>query len=198
MLDGPNDEIMSRTTLITQLAITPTITQCCHQLLVGCCVPPSNGGHLRPRVSPSLYFLMGLVLAPQTREPAMAPPHPMVQALHGPMGSHGAMSWGHGGCCRGEKGQSCSVIGGWGLILLFCVVCCCVGLHKCMVVQRVEQIGVSVPISNSMHFPLPSNFVLMFVNFLSYLLFGILLLNKTVNIENTMINAGAKPSQMMK
>jgi hypothetical protein len=28
------------------------------QLLVGCCVPPSNGGHLRPRVRPSLYFVV--------------------------------------------------------------------------------------------------------------------------------------------
>jgi hypothetical protein len=36
------------------------------QLSVGCCVPPSNGGHLRPRVRPSLYFFGRLIRTPQT------------------------------------------------------------------------------------------------------------------------------------
>ena len=35
------------------------------QLSVGCCVPPSNGGHLRPRVRLSLYFL-SINSTPQT------------------------------------------------------------------------------------------------------------------------------------
>jgi hypothetical protein len=38
----------------------PPMIHRCHQLWVGCCIPPSSGGHLRPRVGPSLYFLMWL------------------------------------------------------------------------------------------------------------------------------------------
>ncbi len=37
------------------------------QLLVGCCVPPSNGGHLRPRVLPSLYFFCWFISHPKWR-----------------------------------------------------------------------------------------------------------------------------------
>ncbi len=37
------------------------------QLLVGCCVPPSNGGYLRPSVRPSLSFFL-INLTPQTMD----------------------------------------------------------------------------------------------------------------------------------
>ncbi len=43
------------------------------QLLVGCCVPPSNGGHLRQRVLPSLYFFCQINIPPQTT--GNRPPH---------------------------------------------------------------------------------------------------------------------------
>ena len=42
------------------------------QLSVGCCVPPSNGGHLRPRVRPSLYFF-GRLIRPPKRRAAVLP-----------------------------------------------------------------------------------------------------------------------------
>ena len=45
------------------------------------CVDPSSGGHLRPRLHPSLYILMGGVLAPQTREPAPARASPTTGRL---------------------------------------------------------------------------------------------------------------------
>ncbi len=71
------------------------LNYCWCQHWVDCCVASSNGGPLRPRPCLSLYFLMGLALAPHTREQAMAPPYPMACALHGPMGTRGVMSWGH-------------------------------------------------------------------------------------------------------
>ncbi len=43
------------------------------QLLVGCCVPPSNGGHLRPRVLPSCYLFCQIISHPQTM--GNRPPH---------------------------------------------------------------------------------------------------------------------------
>ena len=79
---------------------------CGRQLSVDCCVLPLNGSHRRPRPCFPLYFLMGLVLAPQTREPTAAPPNPTVRALRKPVRSSGAMSW----WCRwppyGGKGSS--------------------------------------------------------------------------------------------
>jgi hypothetical protein len=36
-------------------------------LSVGCCVPPSNGGHLRPMVRPSIYFFFRLIRPPKRR-----------------------------------------------------------------------------------------------------------------------------------
>ena len=51
-----------------------------HQLWVDCCVASSTGGHLRPMPHLSHYFLMGAALATQTREQALTPPRPLVQA----------------------------------------------------------------------------------------------------------------------
>ena len=78
-----------------------------HQLSVDCCVASSNGSHLRPRPHLSLYFLMGLAFAPQTREPTVRLPNRMVRALHGPIKSKGAMSFWR--CCHTHResiGQS--------------------------------------------------------------------------------------------
>ncbi len=74
------------------------------QPLVGCCMLLLlNGGHLRPRPQPSLYFSMGLVLAPQSMEPAMARAHRAPCACYRPIGSRSAKIWVHGGCCHGER-----------------------------------------------------------------------------------------------
>ena len=100
------------------------LTYCWIQLWVDCCIASSNSGHLRPRPHLSHYFLMGLTLAPPKKEPAMALPHPVARAYHGPIGSHGALSWGH--CCstHGEKRESCWRVGWWGLIFAVVCVCC--------------------------------------------------------------------------
>ncbi len=51
---------------------TPPLTlQCCWPL-VGCCVDPLSGGHLRPGPCLSLSFLMGGILVPQTSESTLA------------------------------------------------------------------------------------------------------------------------------
>jgi hypothetical protein len=71
------------------------LNYCWCQHWVDCCTASSNVAPLRPRPRLSLYFLMGIALAPYTRKQAMVPPYPMACALHGPMGSHGVMSWGH-------------------------------------------------------------------------------------------------------
>ena len=47
-----------------------------HGLSVGCCIVCSNGGHLRPRPRPSLYFLRDCVSAPQMKEPTMVRAQP--------------------------------------------------------------------------------------------------------------------------
>ncbi len=99
------------------------------RLQVDCCIASSNGSHLRPRPHFSLYFLMGLALAPQTKEPTVAPPNLMAPALHGPIGSGGAMSCWRRYHTHRERGQSrCSV--GWQCSFLV-VVCCCVVLWVC-------------------------------------------------------------------
>jgi hypothetical protein len=77
---------------------------CGHQPFVGFCVLLLYGGHLRPRPQPSLYFLMGLVLAPQSMEPTMARVHQMPRACYRLIGSSGAKICIHGRCCHGERG----------------------------------------------------------------------------------------------
>jgi hypothetical protein len=73
------------------------------QPLVGCCVLLLNGDHLRPRPQPSLSFSMGLVLTPQSMEPATARAHQMPRPCYRPIGSKSAKIWVHGGCCHGER-----------------------------------------------------------------------------------------------
>ncbi len=46
---------------------SPLILHQCKPL-VGCCIPPSNGGNLRSRSRPSLSFSMGAILGPHARE----------------------------------------------------------------------------------------------------------------------------------
>ena len=52
---------------------------------VDCYVLPFNGDHLRNRPQPHLYFLIGLALVPQTREPTAALPDPTARALRKPI-----------------------------------------------------------------------------------------------------------------
>ena len=95
------------------------------RLLVGCCVVPSIGGHLRSRPCLPLNISIGLVLAPQTGEPTAALPNPMASALHGPIGSGGAMSWGHRCSTHGGRGRRRPRVE-WPR---FCCCCVCCG-HK--------------------------------------------------------------------
>jgi hypothetical protein len=77
------------------------------QLLVDCCLSSLNGGHLRPEPGVSLYFLMCLHLAPQTGEPAIAPPNPTTGALRGTIGSRGAILVGGTGILpMGREGKA--------------------------------------------------------------------------------------------
>ena len=92
------------------------------RLSVDCWLQSSNGGHLRPRPRPSLYYLMGLFSAPQTREQMMASANPTPRAFPGPIGSGGTTSWVRGGCCRGDRGQSRWRVRRRRLMLV--VVCC--------------------------------------------------------------------------
>jgi hypothetical protein len=69
---------------------------------VDCYVLPLNGDHLRTRPRLPLYFLIGLALAPQTREPTVALPNPTAGALRKPIGGGGTMSW----WCRWPKAKA--------------------------------------------------------------------------------------------
>jgi hypothetical protein len=52
-----------------------------------------------------LYVSMGLVLAPQSTEPAMVRAHWTPQVCYRLIESKGAKIWIHGGCCHGERGS---------------------------------------------------------------------------------------------
>jgi hypothetical protein len=64
---------------------------CCHLFSVGCCVPLLNGGHLRPRPHPSLYFLMCFVCTPQTSDPTPASANSSFNTLLESRGAKGAL-----------------------------------------------------------------------------------------------------------
>ncbi len=71
---------------------------------------------------------MGLALAPQTGEPKAMPPNPMARALHGPMGSRGAISCWHRCSTHGERGQSRWRVGRqWSILVVLCCVLWVVG-----------------------------------------------------------------------
>ncbi len=75
------------------------------QLFVDCCFFWPNNCHLRPTSPLSLCFLMCLVLLAQTREPAIAIANPALDACNRPIGSDGAMIWGHHCCVNGERAK---------------------------------------------------------------------------------------------
>ena len=95
---------------------------CGCQLLVGCHVSSSNGGHLRPETRVSLYVLMWRQMAAKVKEPAPTSANPTTGALYGPVRSRGAMSWG----CKIHEGKGHSRLGvGWWRLMLVVV---CFGL----------------------------------------------------------------------
>ncbi len=102
----------------------PPMIHCCHQLLVGCCIPPLSGGHLRPRVSPSLYFLILLNLMPPRQAPTTVSANPPPCTCNGLTGSRGAMHWGHGGCIHGDTLAKPLGVGRVAAAHLVVVVCC--------------------------------------------------------------------------
>ena len=102
----------------------PPMIHRCRRLSVGCCVPPSSGGHLRPRVSPSLYFLMWLKSMPPRQAPTPVSANPPPGNCNGLTGSRGTMRWGHGGCIHGDTLAKPLGVGRAAAAHLVVVVCC--------------------------------------------------------------------------
>ena len=118
---------LTRSNLVAPSFQHPLYRVC--QQSVDCYVLLLNDNHLRTRPHLPLYFLIGLALAPQTREPTAALPNPRARALRKPIGSGGTMSWwchwpNHGG--RGLK----PVEGKAAWLLLVVVCCCCQLLYR--------------------------------------------------------------------
>ncbi len=76
----------------------------------------------KAKAPPISLFLMGLFLAPQTREQTMASANPTPCAFPGPIGSGGTTTWVRGGNCHGDRGQSWWRVRQQRLTLI--VVCC--------------------------------------------------------------------------
>ena len=57
---------------------------------VDCCLPSSNGGHLRPEPGAALYFFVRPIPTLQSTEPAMARAHRTTRACFRTIGSGGA------------------------------------------------------------------------------------------------------------
>ncbi len=94
------------------------------QLLVGCCMLLLNGGHLWPRPWPYLCFSIGLVLAPQSTEPAMARAHRMPRACCRLIRSTVVPRFGSmADVAMDRESQNRWRVGRWWLMLV--VVCCC-------------------------------------------------------------------------
>ena len=125
----PNNWMVSPPNPLPPPAFSITSSYQFFELLVDCWVSWLIGGHLNPRRHPSLYFLMGLALVPQTEEPPLALPNPMVCALHGTIGSGGAMSCWRRCHTHWEGGERRWRVGWQSSILI--VVCCCVVLWVC-------------------------------------------------------------------
>ena len=108
------------------------------QLLVDCFFFSSNRGHLRSRSRPSLFFLMGLFLASQTREPMVERASPTPRACRWPIGIGRTKCWVHGRCCHGDRAKLVEGRVAAGLRCVFCVWLCfavCV-LWLCFGVKR--------------------------------------------------------------
>jgi hypothetical protein len=105
----------------------PSIASADSQLIL-----PLNGDHLRKRPHLPLYFLIGLALVPQTREPTVALPNPTVHALRKPIWSGSTMSW----WCRwpNHRGRGLNPVEGRAAWLMLIVVCCC-----CQLLYRIED-----------------------------------------------------------
>ncbi len=71
----------TRSALVASPLQRPPQRRC--QLLFDCCVPSSNGGHLRPRVRPSLYFFIAPFAAPNDGQPSSphVPPQPRLLSI---------------------------------------------------------------------------------------------------------------------
>jgi len=68
--------------------------------LVGCYISLSNGGHRRPVLHPSLNFLMGAILAPQTKGPNAAHASPAAGRLYWAHWTYQCREW-----CRQSWGR---------------------------------------------------------------------------------------------
>ncbi len=82
---APNNGWTSSPHVPTQLHLLfnapPPPCHCRRQPRVGCCIPPLSGSHPRLVLHPSLIFLMGAILAPQSRESAAASVNPAARRL---------------------------------------------------------------------------------------------------------------------
>ncbi len=65
--DTPNNGTTSPTHSVPVASPLQCPFHCRQRLLVGCCVPTLNGGHLRPRVHPSLNLFCRLFRPPKRR-----------------------------------------------------------------------------------------------------------------------------------
>ncbi len=106
------------------------------QLLVGYCVVQPKDCHLRLRPSLLLCFLKGCVSAPQTNDRRVVRAHPMHPAIEGPIGSSGAKSWVHRGCCHEERGPKPLKCRAAAAHIICCVLCLCfvlwLGVEHCI------------------------------------------------------------------
>ena len=119
---------LTRSNLVAPSLQHPLYRVC--QQSVDCYVLLLNDNHLRTRPHLPLYFLIGLALAPQTREPTAALPNPRARALRKPIGSSGTMSW----WCRwpNHGGRGLKPVEGKAAWLLLVVVCC-----SCQLLYRI-------------------------------------------------------------
>jgi hypothetical protein len=98
------------------------LPHCAHHLTVGCFVSLSNGSPVRLGLHPSLYLLMGHILAHQTRNQMPASASAAACDLHILWGSGGTMIWWHRCSTHGER--SAKPLGvGWHDSSCVCVVC---------------------------------------------------------------------------